>query len=191
MKREEQLIITEDVILSRIYTIRGYRVMIDRDLAVLYQVGTRVLNQAVRRNPQRFPGDFMFQLSQQEFENWKSQIVTSKKEVMGLRKKPLAFTEQGIAMLSSVLNSDLAIQMNIRIIRVFTKVRILLETNQEILHRLLILEKNDEDQEKKIMLILDYLKSFDQMNQEKEASTNRKRIGYKIGGESNDREKSK
>ena len=126
------------------------RVMIDRDLATLYQVETKALNQAVRRNIHRFPYDFMFQLDHVELENWKSQIVTSKKVVMGLRKKPLVFTEQGIAMLSSVLNSDLAIQVNIRIIRIFTKIRRLLESNQEILERLMILEKNDEDQEKKI-----------------------------------------
>jgi hypothetical protein len=97
---------------------------------------------------------------------------------MGYRNKPLVFTEQGIAMLSSVLNSDLAIQVNIRIIRVFTKIRSLLETHQEILKRLMLLEKNDEDQEKKILLILDYLKSFEQLKQEEEAIKTRRRIGY-------------
>ena len=88
-----------------------------------------MLNQAVRRNLQRFPDDFMFQLTKAEFENWKSQFVTSKTIAIGFRKKPLAFTEQGIAILSSVLNSDLSIEMNIRIIRVFTKMRKLLETH--------------------------------------------------------------
>ena len=100
---------------------------------------------------------------------------------MGLRKKPLVFTEQGIAMLSSVLNSNLAIQMNIRIIRVFTKMRKLLETHQEILQRLLVLEKNDVDQDKRIMLILDYLKSLEQQEQHEQAMKNRKRIGFRIG----------
>jgi len=161
---------------------RGMRVMIDRDLAALYQVETKALNQAVRRNLQRFPNDFMFQLGPVELENWKSQIVTSKKVAMGLRKKPLVFTEQGIAMLSSVLNSDLAIHMNIRIIRIFTNMRKLLESNQEIFRRLMALEKNDEDQEKKILLILDYLKSFEKIQQE-ESLNDRRRIGYKIGNE--------
>jgi hypothetical protein len=123
-----EIMVTHEVILSRIYTVRGYKVMMDRDRTVLYQVGTKVLNQAVRRNLRRFPDDFMFQLTQQEFTNWKSQIVTSKVERMGLKKRPLAFTEHGIAMLSSVLNSDLAIQMNIRIIRIFSSVRIMTDT---------------------------------------------------------------
>jgi hypothetical protein len=181
MKEDMNLALSDEVIISRIYTIRGMRVMIDRDLAILYQVETKVLNQAVRRNLQRFPHDFMFQLDQTELENWKSQIVTSKNLEMGLRKKPLVFTEQGIAMLSSVLNSNLAIQMNIRIIRVFTKVRKLLETHQEIFQRLLVLEKNNEDQDKRIMLILDYLKSLEQREQQEQSMKNRKRIGFKIG----------
>jgi len=125
---------------TRIYLFRGTRVMIDRDLAALYQVDTRTLNQAVRRNKTRFPDDFMFQLNPFEFANWKSQFVTFKSLRIGLRKRPWVFTEQGIAMLSSVLNSELAIQMNIRIIRIFTRMRKLLETHQEILQRLMVLE---------------------------------------------------
>jgi hypothetical protein len=89
MEEHVNLLLSDEAIISRIYTIRGMRVMIDRDLAILYQVETKVLNQAVRRNLQRFPHDFMFQLDQVELENWKSQIVTSKKVAMGLRKKPL------------------------------------------------------------------------------------------------------
>jgi hypothetical protein len=181
MKEEVKILISEEVIISRIYTIRGMRVMVDRDLAILYQVETKVLNQAVRRNLQRFPDDFMFQLDQLEFENWKSQFVTSKKTLMGIRKKPLVFTEQGIAMLSSVLNNNLAILMNIRIIRVFTKMRKMVETHQEILQRLFALEKNDEDQNQKIMLILDYLKSMEQQELQEQAIKNRNRIGFRIG----------
>jgi len=97
--------------------------MLDRDLAKLYKVETRNLNQAVRRNEKRFPEDFMFQMSKEEMDNWKSQIVISNSEKMGLRKPPLVFTEQGVAMLSSVLNSDRAIGVNIQIISVFTKIR--------------------------------------------------------------------
>jgi hypothetical protein len=111
------------VIISKIYFIRGVKVMLDRDLAKLYKVETRNLNQAVRRNEKRFPEDFMFQMSKEEMDNWKSQIVISNSEKMGLRKPPLVFTEQGVAMLSSVLNSDRAIGVNIQIISVFTKIR--------------------------------------------------------------------
>ena len=91
--------------MSKIYLIRGEKVMLDRDLAKLYEVETRILNQAVRRNEKRFPADFMFLMSKVEMDDWKSQIVISNSEKMGLRKPPLVFTEQGVAMLSSVLNS--------------------------------------------------------------------------------------
>lgn len=109
----------DEVIISKIYEIRGEKVMIDKDLAELYDVETRNLNQAVRRNIERFPEDFMFQLTEKEFENLKSQIAIS--SWGGRRKLPLVFTEQGVAMLSSVLNSDRAIQANIRIIRIFRR----------------------------------------------------------------------
>jgi len=107
--------------------------MLDRDLSQLYQVETRALNQAVRRNIRRFPEDFMFQLPAQELDNWKSQNVISNKERMGLRKPPLAFTEQGVAKLSSVLNSETAIEVNIQIIRIFTRIRELLLAHKDIL----------------------------------------------------------
>ncbi len=108
---------------SKIYLIRGQQVMLDRDLAQMYGVETRVLNQAVKRNIERFPEDFMFQLTDEELINWKSQIVTSNSIKMGLRKPPYAFTELGVAMLSSVLNSKLAIQINMGIMRTFVAIR--------------------------------------------------------------------
>ena len=108
---------------SKIYVIRGERVMLDRDIAALYNVETKVLNQAVKRNIKRFPEDFMFQLSKTEFQIWKSQIVTSNSDKMGLRRPPYAFTEQGVAMLSGILNSDIAIDTNIKIIRAFVALR--------------------------------------------------------------------
>ncbi|MBQ6064544.1 MAG: ORF6N domain-containing protein [Prevotella sp.] len=111
------------VIQSMIYEIRGERVMLDRDIATLYNVETKVLNQAVKRNIKRFPEDFMFQLSKSEFQTWKSQIVTSNSDKMGLRRPPYAFTEQGVAMLSGILNSDVAIDINIKIIRAFVALR--------------------------------------------------------------------
>ena len=136
-----KIISGEEKIISRIYLIRGKKVMLDRDLAELYAVETRALNQAVRRNIKRFPEDFMFQLTEKDLKNWKSQIVISNKEVMGIRKLPLAFTEQGVAMLSSVLNSETAIKVNIQIIRVFTKMRELLSTHKSIFIKLQQIEK--------------------------------------------------
>jgi len=111
------------IIQEKIYEIRGQKVMLDRDLAELYGVETKVLNQAVKRNIRRFPDDFMFQLSKDEFTFWKSQIVTSKADKKGLRRNPYAFTEQGVAMLSGVLNSDAAIDVNIKIMRAFVAIR--------------------------------------------------------------------
>jgi len=108
---------------NKILDIRGQKVILDRDLAAMYGVENRVLNQAVKRNIERFPNDFMFQLDSQEFENWKSQIVISNSDKMGLRKRPYAFTELGVAMLSSVLKSPTAIQVNIAIVRAFVMMR--------------------------------------------------------------------
>lgn len=110
-------------ILKKIYLVRNRKVMLDRDLAELYEVETRVLKQAVRRNINRFPEDFMFEMTKEEFANWRSQIVMSNSEKMGLRYAPMVFTEQGVAMLSSVLNSDRAIQVNIQIMRAFIELR--------------------------------------------------------------------
>ncbi len=107
-----------------ILMIRGQKVLLDRDLAELYGVATKVLNQAVGRNRKRFPDDFMFQLSDEEFGNWRSQIVTSNSAAkMGLRRRPYAFAEQGVAMLSSVLNSDRAVEVNMAIMRAFVRLR--------------------------------------------------------------------
>jgi hypothetical protein len=140
-KISSEIAIAEEAIVSKIYLIRGQKVMLDRDLAEMYRVETRVLNQSVRRNEKRFPEDFMFRLTEEELGNWMSQIVISNKEKMGLRKLPFAFTEQGIAMLSSVLNSETAIAVNIQIIRIFTKMRELLLTQKDILVKLEQLEK--------------------------------------------------
>ena len=112
-----------EVIQSKIYDIRGQKVMIDRDLAEMYGVETRTLNQAVKRNVDRFPEDFMFQLTDEETQNWKSQIVITNSVKMGMRRNPYAFTELGVAMLSSVLNSKTAIQINMGIMRAFVAVR--------------------------------------------------------------------
>lgn len=134
--------------------------MLDRDLADLYGVETRVLNQAVRRNKRRFPADFMFQLTLKELQIWKSQIVTSNKENLGLRKLPLAFTEQGVAMLSSVLNSESAIKVNIQIIRIFTRMREFLLTQKDLLLKLEQLEKQVTKNSEDIHIIFTALKKL-------------------------------
>lgn len=138
-----------EVIIDKIYLIRGQKVMLDRDLAGLYQVETRRLNEQVRRNLSRFPEDFMFELTKEELENWMSQIATSNSIKMGLRKPPQCFTEQGVAMLSSVLNSERAIQMNIQIIRIFAKMKEMVLTHKDILLKIEKLEtqtgKNSSD----------------------------------------------
>lgn len=120
------------IIQSKIYEIRGQQVMLDRDLADLYGVETKVLNQSVKRNIERFPDDFMFQLTNEETQNWKSQLVTSNSIKMGLRRNPYAFTELGVAMLSSVLNSSIAIEVNIAIMRTFVATRRLISTPPQI-----------------------------------------------------------
>lgn len=123
-----------------IRTIRGQHVMLDRDLATLYCVETKRLNEQVKRNSERFPNDFMFQLTKEEFENWKSQFATSKSILMGARKLPYAFTEQGIAMLSSVLKSQTAVDVNIRIMRAFVSMRRFIATNSQLFQRLETIE---------------------------------------------------
>ncbi len=130
-----------------ILLMRGQKVMLDRDLAELYDVSTKVLNQAVRRNQKRFPHDFMFQLSKDEMENWRSQFVTSNSAAkMGLRRRPYAFTEQGVAMLSSVLHSDRAIDVNIAIMRAFVRLREMLASNANHARRLDELERKYDKQ---------------------------------------------
>jgi hypothetical protein len=153
--------------------------MIDKDLAELYGVETRILNQAVRRNIKRFPEDFMFQMTPKEFADWKSQIVITKSEKMGLRKPPLVFTEQGVAMLSSILNSDRAISVNIQIIRVFSRMRQMLEAHKEILKKLESLEMKDIEQDEKITLIFEYLRQLEQTQEEELRFRERRRIGFK------------
>jgi len=172
-------LLPDELIINKIILLRDQKVLVDRDLAELYDVDTRTLNQAVKRNLKRFPEDFMFQMTKEEFEIWRSQIVISNNDKMGLRRPPYVFTEQGVAMLSSVLNSDRAILVNIQIMRVFTKMRALLESHKEILRKLESLEKKDIEQEDKILLIFEYLKQLEQTKQEETQFRERKRIGFK------------
>jgi hypothetical protein len=140
-KRPGKKIAAPPSVENLIHVIRGQKVMLDFDLAQLYEVPTRVLNQAVRRNIERFPEDFAFLLSKAELENWRSQIVTSNSSAkMGLRRPPYAFTQEGVAMLSGVLRSSRAIQMSINIIRAFIRMRELIASNKDIAMRVEKLE---------------------------------------------------
>jgi hypothetical protein len=172
----ELSLLSEETISNKIYFIRNQKVMLDRDLAVLYGIETKVLKQAVKRNLSRFPKDFMFELTKSEFENWRSQFVTSNSDKMGLRYVPMAFTEHGILMLSSVLKSDKAIQTNIQIMRIFTKVRQMLLDTTEMKIDILQIQKKLENHDKNIELVFSYL---DELTEKKENDGKRVKIGYK------------
>jgi hypothetical protein len=144
-KEDETSLIPQETIERKILFFRGKKAILDRDLVVLYGVQTKVLKQAVRRNAKRFPDDFMFELTAKEFDNWRSQFVTSKSDKMGLRYKPMAFTEQGVAMLSSVLNSERAIHVNIQIMRTFTKLREMILTHKELKQKIESMERKYEE----------------------------------------------
>lgn len=166
------------VIQNKIYEIRGQKVMLDRDLAEMYEVETRVLNQAVQRNLKRFPVDFMFQLSRKEFDLLISQNVISKTLGRGgIRKMPFAFTEQGVAMLSSVLNSEKAIQVNIVIIRTFVLIRQTALKYGELSSKIKTLEKKYNKKISKIFAALEYLIAEKKAEEELK---NRSKIGFKI-----------
>ena len=137
----QDLIINENNIKDKIYNIRNLQVMLDKDLAELYGVETRVLNQAVKRNIKRFPQDFMFQLTKEEVENRMSQIVISNREIMGLRKMPLVFTEQGVSMLSAILKSNTAVDISVKIIRTFVEMRKTINSNSLLFSKIELLEK--------------------------------------------------
>ena len=170
-------IVPDEVVMSKIYLIRSQKVMIDRDLAGLYGVETKQLKRQVKRNIKRFPPDFMFELNKKEFEHWRSQNGTSNvSDTMGLRYAPYVFTEQGVAMLSSILKSDKAISVNIQIIRIFTRMRELMLTHKDILLKLEQLEKQTFHNTDDIQLIFQYLKKLLTPAPE----TPRKRIGYKL-----------
>ena len=180
--------IPDEAVIQKIYVIRGVKIMIDRDLAEMYGVETKVLKQSVKRNISRFPHDFMFELSVKEFEILRSQFVTSRLADEnsgwgGNRYLPMAFTEQGVAMLSSILNSDRAIQVNIQIIRIFTRMRELLSAHKDILQKLEQIEAKDIEQDEKILLIFDCLKQLEKTRQDQIEYQNRPRVGFKTSNE--------
>jgi len=168
------LVIPDEVILSKIYFIRELKVMIDSDLAELYGVETKVLKQQVKRNIDRFPEDFMFELTNEEFTNLRSHFVTS--SWGGVRYLPMVFTEQGVAMLSSVLRSKQAIRVNIQIMRIFTKVRQLLADNLSVKLEIEEIKKKLVTQDKNIELVFNYL---DELMEKQENPKPQKQIGFK------------
>lgn len=172
--KELSLLLAEQRILNKIYILRGEKVMLDEDLAEMYKVETKRLNEQIKRNLTRLPKDFMFQLKPKEFENLKSQFATS--SWGGRRKLPYAFTKQGVAMLSSVLNSNIAIEVNIRIIRVFTKMRAYAFTHKEILLQLSKLEKETKGNSKDIENIFMVLKEL--LGKQEKLTPPRRKIGF-------------
>ncbi len=160
-------LVVQGEISSKILTLRGQQVMLDRDLAELYQVETRRLNEQVKRNLDRFPDDFMFQLTEDELKNWKSQFATSNKEIMGMRKAPYAFTEEGIYMLATVLRSSVATQTSIHIIRTFKKLREFSKHYNALAKQIIEVERKSDKQYKELRKALDELIASSELVDEK------------------------
>ena len=170
-------VIPDELVMSKIYLFRGQKVMIDRDLAELYGVETKALKQAVRRNLKRFPSDFMFGLSKEEFADLRSQTVTS--SWGGSRYVPMAFTEHGVLMLSSVLRSDRAIELNIQIVRIFTKMIEMLLTHKDLLIKLENLESTVSSNSDQLVVLFEHLKRLLEQSMLKQDQVERKKIGFK------------
>ena len=160
VKAKTAVQLVDETVMNKIFLIRNQKVMLDRDLAELYGIETKHLKQAVRRNIPRFPEDFMFEMNEVEFENWRSQNVTSNSDKLGLRYAPFCFTEQGVTMLSCILNSERAIAVNIQVIRIFTRMREMLLTHKDILWQLEKIEQKLSGHDKEIETIFHYLKQL-------------------------------
>jgi len=171
----EEPIIPDEIIMNQIYYVRGHKVMLDTDLAELYEVENKQLKRQVRRNAERFPDDFMFELTLDEYNSLRSQIGTLKR---GEHAKylPMAFTEQGVSMLSSVLNSSRAIKVNIQIIRIFTRIRQMFIDNTELRLEIEKIKGKLDNQDKNMEIVFRYL---DELLEKKNEPKPRKRIGYK------------
>ena len=173
---ENSIIIVDEVVMNKIYIVRGQKVMLDSDLAELYQIETKYLKRQVKRNIERFPEDFMLELTKEEEDSLRCQFGTLKRGEH-IKYLPYAFTEQGVAMLSSVLSSPKAIQVNIQIIRIFTKIRQMLLDNTEIRLAIEKLEKKTDNNTKNIEVVFQYM---DELIDKKEIIKPRKKIGYKL-----------
>jgi len=171
----ENKFIPDEIIMNQIYLIRGQKVMLDFDLAKLYEVETKQLKRQVRRNIDRFPEDFMFELTQEEYSFSRSQNGTLKQGA-NIKYSPMVFTEQGVSMLSSVLNSSRAIKVNIQIIRIFTRIRQMYIDNTDIRLEIEKIKSKLDNQDKNMEIVFRYL---DELIDKKEVLQERKRIGYK------------
>ena len=170
-------VVSDETIINKIYHIRGQKVMLDTDLAELYDVETKNLNKAVSRNLKRFPSDFMFQLTPEEFRNLKFQIGTS--SWGGKRKLPYVFAEAGVSMLSGVLHSDRAVSVNVQIMRIFTKVRQMLMGNTELRLEIEKIKNKLDSQDKNMEIVFHYLDELSSHIPKPQDDKPRKRIGYK------------
>lgn len=173
---ENSIVIVDEVVMNKIYIVRGQKVMLDRDLAELYQIETKYLKRQVKRNSERFPDDFMIELTKEEEDSLRCQFGTLKRGEH-IKYLPYAFTEQGVAMLSSVLSSAKAIQVNIQIIRIFTRIRQMLMDNTEIRLAIEKLEKKTDNNTKNIEVVFQYM---DELIDKKETIKPRQKIGYKL-----------
>jgi hypothetical protein len=178
--QNSSILVPDERIMDKIYLIRDQKVMLDRDLAELYGVETKRLKEAVKRNLFRFPADFMFELTKEEFTNWRTQFATSNSDRMGLRYAPMVFAEHGVLMLSSVLNSRKAIQVNIQIMRIFTRIRTMFTDTLSLKLEIETIKKKLQNQDKNIELVFSYL---DELITKQENKPPRKPIGYKIIGD--------
>jgi phage regulator Rha-like protein len=176
-RSDNRTLIPDEVIMKKIFMIRGSKVMLDRDLADLFEIETKQLKRAVRRNIGRFPQDFMFELNSKEFSDLRSQFGTS--SWGGARYIPMAFTEHGVIMLASVLNSERAIQVNIQIVRIFIKMRKMLASHDELLSKLEKIVCKLAKHDNQFLVIFEYLEKLEQEKHQMLDQRNRKRVGYK------------
>ena len=167
----KKITIPDEVIINKIYIIRGQKVMLDRDLAELYDVQTRRLKEQVRRNISRFPEEFMFELTKEELEEWRTEYASTNRDVMGIRIVPFVFTEHGILMLSSILSSEKAVQMNIQIIKTFVQLRRIANNYEGLMDKIQQMESQTNEQFSEIYEVLQRLLS-------KPEEKPRKEIGY-------------
>jgi hypothetical protein len=178
MKAGNSIVIAEEVIISKIYHIRDKQVMLSQDLAELYEVETKVLNQQVKRNIGKFPERYMFQLTKDEYDRLRSQNVTLKRG-QHIKYLPYAFTEHGILMLSSVLNSERADKVNMLIIDTFVKLRELMFMHKDVIRQLEKVQSKLAEHDNHIMVIFEYLKQLEKTKQEALDQQKRPRIGFK------------
>ncbi len=176
--KEEKPIIPDEVVMSKIFILRNQRVMLDRNLAEMYDVKGFRLREQVKRNQDRFPENFMFQLTEEEVDLMVSQNAIPSKQVLG-GSLPYAFTEHGVLMLANVLRSGRAVQMSIKIIEVFVKMREMLLTHKDLILKIEKIERNVEGQEHEIKVLFEYIKKLIDVKEQQEEQESRKRIGFK------------